>query len=734
MSYQLSFADRFYTRAEDMPPSNPASPHCGDVSFRPLGSGINDLILQITAEEMKILLSCATQGAELLYPDRAQDIFEILLRAIDCTPDDLEQSGCTEYMPSAPFLTYFPDNPYLAGDGSAGWNKEAWYQWGAFDTLFPDWIDNWLNGAISAITGYQATDVLFNIESIPINPIDAWLSGGGILPKIEIRFSGTGVIELGLLSFPLGGKAIIELDNEPNALDILTGGVLDPASFLVELERDIVNFPPDEYPINTIEIPVTTGGLHTLYIVFIPILDDALLPIGFGGGLRSIEMCGFEELPVAGIEAVIFEDCTLKTVINGVKTPVLGWENWLACIEHPEGGGGGGGAIGVKASVYSFELPAAQDTTSTTLVEAAGSNQAHTFTYPNALVIAQGQFQNTGGANIAFEVRVNDVASSPQRLNRMGGNGGEVLHHTGTFEGLTTGVSSQLSMWFRAQPNGTARIGQGTQMRYTILEFADAADLQGVEDVRYQDGVLQKKLAGVWIDVVDIDALLAPIEASAASAQATASSALTAASAAQTTANNAATVNASQTAQINSIISLNTTQNSRLTALESDMADVELSIGQHNITLADHESRLDALEAASGGLAEYWSKEWDFLGSNQGFSSTGGTWVSGQGWVGSGSIRLQLASPNINDSRITRMQVYVRKMSGGFGTCTVEWADVSGFSVFRMSGGTLLNIVWSQVGNYQASPSTVNVLFSNFSGELRIEKLRLLGHGQHFFP
>lgn len=294
----------------------------------------NRITYEWTGAQFTRLFSALKTGADLMFPEVANDILWDLLKGVHCAPElQPDESGCVEYPNAAPFIKYFPDNPFITGDVQAGWITEAWVRFGEFDSIFPDWIDEWITGQIEAFTGYQSTDILCNIASLPLNSIESFLENGGVLPKIEIRFSGTGTVELELLSFPLGGRAIIELDQEPNILDILTGGILDSGAFTVELDRDLASFPPEEYPINNVEIHVETGGDHVLYVVFVPVVNDTLIPIGMGGGLRSVELCGFEETPMAGIQNVIFEDCTLKIVVDGVPEEVQNFQDLYACVE-----------------------------------------------------------------------------------------------------------------------------------------------------------------------------------------------------------------------------------------------------------------------------------------------------------------------------------------------------------------------------------------------------------------
>lgn len=616
-----------------------------------------------------------------------------------------ESGDCAAYLPSAPFIAYTPQNPYTDPDFTPP------------DYLVPPFHLN-SDLAYPEALGYLATDVMTPISAINIDPINLATFN---FPTIKIDVIGSGQLELDLLAIQQGGLAVIKAGSPPNILDII-GGIVGTGVQIVDLNNDTFAFPPESNVVvpEEINIAAGVGVLTSVYVVFIPTVDDAIIPLRYGGGLRGLSLCGFEEAATVGITDIRFNEgtCNLEVLNDGVWGVVSGWENWLDCVPS---GGGGGGSANFKSTIYSFELPANQDTTSTTLVEAAGSNQAHTFTYPNALIIAQGQFLNTGGTNIAFEVRVNDVASSPQRLNRMGGAAGEVLHHTGNFEGITTGVSAQISMWFRAQPSGTARIGNGTQMRYTILEYANASDLY-VEDVRIVGRELQKKIAGAWVTVTDsLATILNGIETLAINAQ--------------TTANSAVSVNSSQQTQINTATTTNNTQNTRLNALEASQATQDGQIDSLNIVTANHGTRIGALEVSMAVLdnQEFFYKEWSFLSSASGWSSPTASWVSGQGFVGSGAFRMQYAATTLNDNRVTHMKLFIRRMSGGFGTATIEWVNTPDFAVIRMSGGTLLNHEWVKVPNQTNQPNLADFLISNFSGEMRIEGIKLLGRGLNLF-
>lgn len=560
--------------------------------------------LELSQTELRELLSSIQVGAEWAYPDKSQQILFNFMKGLICSPQNPE-SGCIRYLPSAPFIKFFPDNPYIANDKSSGWNKEAWFVFPTFDTLFPDWIDNWLNGAISSLTNYEPTDVLFNLESLPINPIDAFLNGGGVLPKIEIRFSGSGELDVTLLSFPLGGKAVIELDNEPNVLDILTGGIIDPNSFIVELNRDVLNFPPDEYPIVQFPLTVETSGEHVLYICFIPTLDDSLLPIGFGGGFRSVELCGFSQEGNMGIEQIVWDGCQLKSITSGVETIIVTAAQIEACLDIPEGGGGGGGLL---ASVYETR-PAVFNTNSLTFVDATNWLINHTFTKSKAIVQVSVYASNSQSFVGTFRTLVNGVAGDNAIEVEVVASALRQTIMTDVFSDIALGSQVIKVQAKSSNVNGVSSISSQHSMLVTILEFDDASSIF-VEDIRIFEGELQKKIGGVWLNVAD------SFEAIIASLQSQVSAAAANAAAAVSTANNALSV-------AQGAVNVNNAQNIRLDDLETFQEDAELSLSQLSLSVNDHETRIDALEASSGGSSDYfeggvWSENytWSDAGIN----------------------------------------------------------------------------------------------------------------------
>jgi hypothetical protein len=70
------------------------------------------------------------------------------------------------------------------------------------------------------------------------------------------------------------------------------GGIFDPNSAIIDTDRDLTSFPPEEYPLSIFPVEIEEEGDHTIYCVILPLINDQVIPLGFGGGLRSVELCG----------------------------------------------------------------------------------------------------------------------------------------------------------------------------------------------------------------------------------------------------------------------------------------------------------------------------------------------------------------------------------------------------------------------------------------------------------
>jgi|GEM_PF-3958981 len=208
--------------------------------------------------------------------------------------------GCNEFPPNAEFINYYPQHPF--DEPSLIPSGYIFPPFLLFNISLPEWlpdiIANTLVDSVEWLTGYEQGDVIIPATSFPF--VADW-STGTTLPTIEIKVIGAGVVELHMLSVPVGGGAMVTVDVQPDPLDILDG-IFNADVRLLELERDFSQVPPETEAENITEVEIDEDGEHTIYITFLPVIDDAAIPVRFGGGLRKVVLCGVEPLQEVGEE------------------------------------------------------------------------------------------------------------------------------------------------------------------------------------------------------------------------------------------------------------------------------------------------------------------------------------------------------------------------------------------------------------------------------------------------
>lgn len=277
----------------------------------------NLIVLKLTALEFREIFSALYNGAELTYPDKFMQVVINFLKGLHCPPLMIEQE-CFEYPTYSSFIAYSPTSPYLEPTTvPEGYLIPPFLVVEADD---PDWNDY---EQFDVITPFGAFEFLGNWFDI----LD------GFLPQITIMVNGAGKAFIKLLPIFNGGMACVTLDNPPNLIDIF-GGIVTGADNILDLNLDTVSAPPETAHEIIYELDVVGSGIHTIYITFLPVVDDASIPLRYGGGFRGVQLCNFVEMPTMGIQDIRFnaETCLLETLTDGEWTSVFGYENWLNCI------------------------------------------------------------------------------------------------------------------------------------------------------------------------------------------------------------------------------------------------------------------------------------------------------------------------------------------------------------------------------------------------------------------
>jgi len=283
------------------------------------------------------------EGAKIVTAQWRDRTITPLIEALATSTGSCGVDGeCLAYPPFASFISYFPQNPYTEPD-----------------LVPPDYLvpPFYVNGKDNEhdLPNYNKGDVLLNFAAINLEP--SWNLDN--TPLISLCLEGSGVAEIHLLKIVQGGACIISLDNPVDLGDILAG-LIGEGIEIIQLNQDITSLPPETAEEVIIEIDVLTEGEHTIYIYFLPTVDDSLIPLFFGGGLREISLCGNlrpcgtpPEPPPPPLEGVtelkpqfqFTADCGLEYRLldqedNIVQdwTPVQGWEE-NAALCFAVGGG-----------------------------------------------------------------------------------------------------------------------------------------------------------------------------------------------------------------------------------------------------------------------------------------------------------------------------------------------------------------------------------------------------------
>src|SRR5690348_11399077 len=280
-----------------------------------LNTDENLIVLKLSAIEFTEIFSSLRNGAEKTYPDKFMQIMVNFLKGLHCPPD-LQEQECTEFPTYAAFIQYSPMNPYVTPDEIPD-GYEA----------IPFLVDG-ENGV--DIPNYEHFDVLVPPDALTLD-VDWFTDIAGQLPTVTIMVNGTGTVYIKLLNQAQGGLAVITLDNPPNLADIILG-IVTGADNIVDLNLDVVSVPPETAIEIIYPLEITTSGIHTIYVVFLPILDDSLIPLRFGGGFRGVQLCDFISEGDMGITNIRLEDCNLEKQIEGSWETVDGWENINDCI------------------------------------------------------------------------------------------------------------------------------------------------------------------------------------------------------------------------------------------------------------------------------------------------------------------------------------------------------------------------------------------------------------------
>jgi len=190
----------------------------------------------------------------------------------DC-PAPIE-TCCEQFIPEQSWIAFYPNDPFTTPD----YVPEGY--------LLPPF---YTNPVLLPFDSRLPTDAILNFASFPLTQTLPELLATGF-PRFRVNFEGSGQIEIEMLKVINGGYAIVQLDDNP-----LTDKVIDCNQFAITDLADyeeLIDILLEGKLVQTeiVEFDIDSGGAHHIDVYFLPNIGGDII-LGWGGGLRSVEMC-----------------------------------------------------------------------------------------------------------------------------------------------------------------------------------------------------------------------------------------------------------------------------------------------------------------------------------------------------------------------------------------------------------------------------------------------------------
>lgn len=231
---------------------------------------------------------------------------------IEASLEDCTDSGCRDFLPSAPFISYAPNDPFRTPN------------------LTPEnyGLPPWYTNALISIPNVLSTDAMVNAVCIISEPFNLWnnfinqleiIKGDPGLPRFTITVSGNGQVEIELVKQFQGGLVVFIEDNlltSAKVVDLNSRDSLDVEDAIQLISGAIGS----EATTTITEFNFADGGQHTITGYFVPNFNP--LP-GFGGGIRRVSLCGLKvlgEVDMFKLRQNSTNKCLLEQSLDGGET------------------------------------------------------------------------------------------------------------------------------------------------------------------------------------------------------------------------------------------------------------------------------------------------------------------------------------------------------------------------------------------------------------------------------
>jgi len=230
-----------------------------------------------------------------------------------CAPVPLpESSDCVIWQPNHPSIVYAPIDPHSqTGFAPPPYQTPPWRIATGATTLLPG-----LNAG-DVFTDYLALAGAIgnNIFSI-LNNLDTGF------PRFSFEVSGTGEIEIDFIGAPQGGWAYVLVNDDVIGADwvSLSTANVENVDTVQEILGSIIDLALEGglYQVVKYERAITEPGNHTVTVYMLPEInlpediEDVANLIGFGGGIRQIELCGFSTMGEVPMPEIRLNGCNLE--------------------------------------------------------------------------------------------------------------------------------------------------------------------------------------------------------------------------------------------------------------------------------------------------------------------------------------------------------------------------------------------------------------------------------------
>lgn len=209
----------------------------------------------------------------------------LILEQLFQDAESCEVDNCTQFFPWAGFVEFSPNNPYTEPDLIPdGYIKPPWYV-----VSDPE--------IITQLQGFRLGDVGTDITS-PVSGLPNILPASG-LPRVRVNVKDAVRVRVELANIRLGGMALVTIDHSVDSAylaDLLLTLIVPGANQgVIDVNMDVLSYPFETDDNAIVEHQFTTAGDHFIEITMLPKINDELPFLYFGGGVRSIEICGASE-------------------------------------------------------------------------------------------------------------------------------------------------------------------------------------------------------------------------------------------------------------------------------------------------------------------------------------------------------------------------------------------------------------------------------------------------------